>query len=75
MLSRENCDSRKEAMGGEGGAGRGLGENQGRERKMNQEEIEAMYKEAAEMDRVVAEGSEKEAAGAVSGSGRGRCRQ
>ncbi len=32
---------------------------------MNQEEIEAMYKEAAEMDRAAAEGSEKEAAGAV----------
>ncbi len=32
---------------------------------MNQEEIEAMYKEAAEMDRAAAEGSAKEAAGAV----------
>jgi predicted PurR-regulated permease PerM/uncharacterized protein YjbJ (UPF0337 family) len=32
---------------------------------MNQEEIEAMYKEAADMDRAAAEGSEKEVEGAV----------
>src|SRR5882724_9203371 len=32
---------------------------------MNQDEIEAMYKEAAELDRAAAEGSEKEIEGAI----------